>query len=42
MSLAQLTEAWEHPFLPEDQGGCPEVKPKPPWFAPKPSVEAEI
>jgi len=38
MSLAQLAAAWERPFLPEDQGGCPAVRPKPPWFAPIASI----
>jgi len=39
MSLEELTAAWEHPFLPEEQGGCPAVKPKPSWFTQKRSVE---
>jgi len=38
MSLAALTAAWEHPFLPEHQGGCPPVQPEPPWFAPKAGI----
>ena len=42
MSFAELTAAWEHPFLPEDQGGCPPVKPKPPWFAHTTSVEQKM
>jgi len=42
MSFAELTEAWEHPFLPEDQGGCPAVKTRTPWFERTPSVEEKM
>lgn len=34
MSLAELSEAWERPFLPEERGGCPAVRPSRPWFDP--------
>jgi len=42
MTLAELAAAWEHPFLPEEQGGCPAVKPHAPWFAPKRAVEEAV
>jgi hypothetical protein len=32
MSLEQLTSAWEKPFLPVAQGGCPAVTATTPWF----------
>ena len=32
MSLDALTAAWERPFLPEAQGGCPALPEMRPWF----------
>jgi hypothetical protein len=40
MSLAALTDAWERPFLPEEQGGCPPLEESRPWFAAE-AVEEE-
>lgn len=32
LSVEEMTAAWEKPFLPEEQGGCPALKELPPWF----------
>ena len=39
MSTDDLVAAWEKPFLPEAQGGCPPQQELPPWFAGR---EAEV
>lgn len=39
MTLSDLTAAWEKPFAPEAEGGCPALAPMTPWFE-TPAVEA--
>ena len=43
LPLDQLVAAWEKPFLPEEQGGCPAQQELPSWFdgAPKPAAAVE-
>lgn len=32
LSIAELTAAWEKPFQPVEDGGCPPLEPMTPWF----------
>ena len=41
MSLAELTHAWEAPFLPEEHGGCPALPQARSWFEPRRSMVEE-
>ena len=42
MTLADMTDAWVKPFLPESEGGCPPLAEMTPWFeTATPAVEQE-
>ena len=38
MSTDALVAAWQKPFLPEAEGGCPAQEAATPWFEVKPSL----
>ena len=40
LSLQELVAAWEKPFLPEAQGGCPAKQEMPSWYVEQLQVEA--
>ena len=42
MPLSELVAAWEKPFLPEVQGGCPAQQELPSWFGGAPKAAATV